>query len=186
MSCNFQIHEELKNMMESTCPFCDRLLVEFHKVVESCCSEQDIETVNGMNICVNCGLVHGYDFTTEYVDFYDNMHRIRKKSVYNRKYRIENVLNDLVFKNGIQMTKNQIDKIYKVFIEINSVLYKVNDGRKRMISIKYIIKQLFKMIGLPYKDINVTKCKRTLKYYKQRCEKIESLIGDKIQSIINK
>ena len=43
MSCNFQIHEELKNMMEATCLFCDRLLVEFHKVVESCCSEQDIE-----------------------------------------------------------------------------------------------------------------------------------------------
>ena len=53
-------------MMESTCPFCDRLLVEFHKVVELCCSEQDIETVNGMNICVNCGLVHGYNYVTEY------------------------------------------------------------------------------------------------------------------------
>ena len=90
MDCNFQIHDELKNMGDSTCPFCDRLLVEFHKVVESCCGEQDTETANGMNICVNCGLVHGYDYVTEYFNFYDNMHRIRRKSVYNRKYRIQN------------------------------------------------------------------------------------------------
>ena len=44
MDCNSQIHDELKNMGQSKCPFCDRLLVEFHKVVESCCSEQDMET----------------------------------------------------------------------------------------------------------------------------------------------
>ena len=54
-----------------------------------------------------------------------------------------------------------------------------------MIGIKFIIMQLFKMLGLPYKDINVTKSKRTLKYYKQYWEKIQSLIGDRIQSIIS-
>ena len=47
------------------------------------------------------------------------------------------------------------------------------------------MKQLFKMLGLPYKDINVTKSKRTLKYYKQYWEKVQSLVGDKIQLIIN-
>ena len=41
------------------------------------------------------------------------------------------------------------------------------------------------MLGLPYKDINVTKSKKTLKYYKQYWEKVQSLIGDRIQSIIN-
>ena len=73
MNCNFQIHDALKNMEESTCPFCDRLLVEFHKVVELCCGEQDIETVNGMNICVNCGLVHSCDYVMEYFNFYDTV-----------------------------------------------------------------------------------------------------------------
>ena len=56
---------------------------------------------------------------------------------------------------------------------------------KRMISVKFIMKQLFKMLGLPYNDINVTKSKKTLKYYKQYWEKVQSLVGDKIQSIIN-
>ena len=35
-----------------------------------------------------------------------------------------------------------------------------------MIGIKYIMKQLFKMLGLPYKDIQVTKSEETLTYYK--------------------
>ena len=53
-----------------------------------------------------------------------------------------------------------------------------------MISIKYVIKKLFKMLGLP-KDINVTKSKRTLTYYEQYWKKVRLLIGDRIQSIIN-
>ena len=137
-----------------------------------------------MNICVNCGLVHGYDYVTEYVNFYDNMHRIQQKSVYRRKYHIENVLDSISNENNIQLTYHQREQIHKVFVEIDSVLHEVNDGHKRMISIKYVIKQLFKMLGLPYKDINVTKSKRTLTYYKQYWKKVQSLIGDRIQSII--
>ena len=138
MNCNSQIHDELKNMMQSTCPFCDRLLVEAHKVVDPCCDKQELETVNGMNICINCGSVHGYDYVPEYFNFYDNMHKIRRKSVYHRKYRIENVLDSIFSDNNIQLTYHKREKIYKVFVEIASVLNKVNDGRKRMISIKYV------------------------------------------------
>ena len=185
MNCNFQIHDELKNMMESTCPFCDQQLVEVVKVVESCCREQDMETVDGMNICINCGLVHGYDYVKEYFDFYDNMYRIRHKSIYHRNYHIENVLDSISSENNIQLTYHLREQIHKVFIEIDSVIHEVNDGRKRMISIKFITMQLFKMLGLPYKDIQVTKSKRTLKYYKKYWEKIQSLKGDRIQSIIN-
>ena len=183
MSCNSQIHDELKNMGESTCPFCDQLLVEVDEVVESCCSEKNMETINGMNTCVNCGLVHGYDYVPEYFNFYENMHKIRQKSVYHRKYHIENVINSI---SNVQLTHNQRNKIYKVLIEINSILHKVNDGRKRMISIRFILIQLFKMLGLPYKDINVTKSKRTLTYYKHYWNKVQPLIGDRIYSIINK
>ena len=79
MDCNSQIHDELKNMGESTCPFCDRLLVEVYEAVESCCSEQNMETIDGTNTCINCGLVDGYNYVAEYFDFYGNLHRIRKK-----------------------------------------------------------------------------------------------------------
>ena len=190
MRCNTQIHDELKSMGEPTCPFCDRLLVEVdeveaEKVIESCCCEQDMENVNGMNVCINCGSVHGYDYVPEHVDFYENMYKIRRKSVYHRKYHIENVLNSICYRNRVQLTYNQRNRIYKVFTEIDSIFHKINDGRKRMIGIKYIMKQLFKMLELPYKDIQVTKSEETLTYYKQYWAKVQLLIGDRIQSIIS-
>ena len=70
MCCNSQIHDELKNMEECKCPFCDQLLVEGDKVAESCCSEPDMANKNCMNVCLNCGSVHGFEFGIEYIDFY--------------------------------------------------------------------------------------------------------------------
>ena len=171
--------------MEPMCPFCDELLVEVNKAAELCCGEEDIEIINGMDTCINCGLVHSYDYVPEYFDFYENLYKMQRKSVYHRKYHIQNVLDSLSFKNDVCLTYKQRKCIHKVFIEIDSVLHKVENGRKRMISIKYIITQLLKMFGLPYKDISVTKSKRTLKYYKQYWKKIQLLIGDRIQSIVN-
>ena len=185
MNCNSQIHDELKNMEECTCPYCDQLLVEVNKVVEPCCGEQELEIIDGMNTCINCGLVHGYCCATESFNFYENLHRIRRKSVYNRKYHIQNVLDSISFNNDVCLTHKQREQIRKLFVKIDSVLHEVENGRKRMISIKYIITQLFKMFGLPYKDISVTKSKRTLKSYEQYWEKIQLLIGDRIQSIVN-
>ena len=138
-----------------------------------------------MNVCINCGLVHGYDYVTECFNFYDYMYGIRRKSVYHRKYHIDNVLYSVCSKNNIQLTYEQREQIHKLFIEIDNVLNKVGDGRKRIVSIKYIITQLFKMLGLPYKDVSVTKSNRTLKSYEKYWEKIQSLIGDRIQSIVN-
>ena len=85
MNCNSVLHDELKNVGEPICPFCDQPLAEVDKAIELCCGEQNMEIVNGMNTCVNCGSVHGYDYVTEYFNFYDNMHKIRKKLVYHRK-----------------------------------------------------------------------------------------------------
>ena len=88
MYCNSVIHDELKNMEECTCPYCDQLLVEVNKAAELCCGEQELEIIDGMNTCINCGLVHGNYYTIESFNFYDKMHLIRRKSVYNRKYHI--------------------------------------------------------------------------------------------------
>ena len=182
MACNSVIHDELKNKSEPMCYFCCQLFVVENKAVELCCSGEEMENIDGMNVCRNCGLVYGYVYVDEKINFYENMYRIRRKSIYNRKYHIDNVLNSI---SEIQFTHHQRKQIHKVFAEINKVLNEINDGRKRIISIKYIIKELFKMLGLPYKDINVTKSKRTLSYYKQFWKRVLSLIGNRIQSIIN-
>ena len=187
MSCNSVIHDELKNTEETTCPFCDKELVDvknFTKPIESCCSKQEIINDNGMNVCKNCGVVKCYDYHKDYIDFNENKYKIRKKSVYIRKYHINSVLNSISSENHIQLTFNQKERIYKVFIEIGGVLEKVNNDRKRMISVKFIIKKLFMMLKLPYKNIQVTKTKKTLEYYEEFWMDVESLIGDKIKSIL--
>ena len=76
MFCDYQIHAGLINDEYILCPFCDKKIGEVEKVVESGCNETDVEK-NGMNICINCGSVHGYDYVPEYFDFYDSMHKIR-------------------------------------------------------------------------------------------------------------
>ena len=38
MFCNYQIHDELKNMNEPLSPFCDHLTAKVNKAVEPCCS----------------------------------------------------------------------------------------------------------------------------------------------------
>ena len=106
--------------------------MKVNEVVEPCCSEQDIEIVNGINTCVNCGLVDGYVFVHEYFDFYDNMNKILRKSIYHRDYHIENVLYSISSEKNIHLTYHQRDKIHKVFVEIDVVFHKVNDGRKRI------------------------------------------------------
>ena len=187
MTCTNEIHNELLKMNELICPFCNKKMIEIYNIksFDSCCSEQDIGNINGMNTCINCGLVDGYVFVNEYFNFHDNIYKIRKKSVYHRKYHIKNVLYSISSKNNIQLTSYQIEQIQKVFVEIDSVLPKVENRGKRIMSIKFIIKQLFEMLELPYKDIYVTKLKKTYKYYKQYWEKVQSLIGDRIQLIIN-
>ena len=63
-------------------------------------------------------------------------------------------MNSIYNENNVQLTYNQRDRIYKVFVEIDSILHEVNDERKRMISIKFIIMQLFKMLRLPSAKIS--------------------------------
>ena len=171
-------------MEESKCPFCDQLLIEGDKDAVSCCNVPDIEHNNGIKVCINCGLVHGYDYFTGYIDFYANMYKIYKKSIYHREYHIQNVLNRICYMNRVELTHYQRDRIYKVFVEIGTILPLVNKSRKRMISVKFIMRRIFKMMGLPYKNIPSSKSKKTLAFYDKYWNSIESIIGDKINSII--
>ena len=86
-------------------------------------------------MCKNCGQVHDYLRADEFVDFCENRHRIRKKSVYHRKYHILNVMNDIAEKNNIQIGYHNRKNILKIFRLIDQISPEVNIGRKRMISV---------------------------------------------------
>ena len=184
MSCNSQIHDELKNMDESVCPFCNQLLIEGNKDDEPCCSEPNVGNKNGMNVCLHCGLVHCCEYVIGYLDFYENMYKIRRKSIYQRKYHIENVMNDICFKNSIDLTYNQRERIFKVFAEISDIIPTINGRRKRLISAKYIIRQLFKLLNIPFECIKITKSRKTLEFYNRYWAKILGLKNAEILHII--
>ena len=158
MNCNLDIHDELINCGELSCPFCDEKLASNEKPKNDlCCDNQDVINKDGMLVCQICGVVQGYNYVKEYVDFYKNRHKFIRKSVYHREYHINNVLLDIKGKYNIEISNSQKNKIDAIFVEIGKNLDKVNDTRKRMISVNFIIRRILKMMGVPYEKIPISK-----------------------------
>ena len=80
MSCNLEIHNELKEEY-CICPFCDKPIDEVNSVLYDC-SENPILIDDKHILCKNCGTIDRTRVVNEYVDFYENRYRIRKKSIY--------------------------------------------------------------------------------------------------------
>ena len=122
----------------------------------------------------------------EYVDFYENRHRIKRKSVYHRKYHILNVINDIAHDNNIQVGYYNREKILRIFRLIDQVIPQVNNfRRRRLISVNFIIKQLFDILGVEYKIIPITQSKNTLRYYENWRERVYSLIKTDISRLVS-
>jgi len=62
-----------------------------------------------------CCTVNDYEVTSEDIDFHENKYRIVKKSIYQRKYHLENVINDLRSKYNLQISVQNLNKIHNVF-----------------------------------------------------------------------
>ena len=83
MNCA-EFHSELIRHGQMECPFCNKKLEETKSIKPRCCDRPNL--INDTHIvCTNCGVVNGYLTANEFVDFYENMYRIRKK------YIIENI-----------------------------------------------------------------------------------------------
>ena len=191
MNCNKELHDELKESGDIVCPFCDQKLEDSNEKPQdrlvkyySCCDNQYIINDDGMLACLSCGVVQGYNYVKEYVNFYENRHRFIRKSVYHREYHINNILLDIEEKYNIKISNCQKHKIDAIYVEIGKVLNEVNGTRKRMISVNFIMRKIFKMMGIPYKNIPISKSKKTLAFCDKYWKHIMLLIGDEIKSII--
>ena len=178
MNCNTEIHSELIKMdyMYRDCPFCDQELQQPSTIYFPCCEKQDMIDNEGINVCRNCGTVNSYDIASEYIDFNENKHRFVKKSVYQRKYHLENVINDIWSKYKLQIPVSDLTKIHRIFKEIDKILPQINGTRKRRIYINFILKQLFEMLNIPHENIPITKSKEALDIYEQYWKKIRDII----------
>ena len=186
MNCNNELHDELKELGDIVCPFCDQKLEDSNEKpkYDECCNDQYIINDDGMLACLSCGIVQGYNYVKEYVDFYKNKHRFIRKSVYHREYHINNILLDIEEKYNIKISNCQKHKIDAIYVEIGKVLNEVNGTRKRMISVNFIMRKIFKMMGIPHKQIPISKSKKTLAFYNKYWASILCLISDRIKDII--
>ena len=142
MLCNNVIHNEILELNNLQCPFCyEKIDEENEKNDEKnqlCCDKIDIINNNKTFVCKNCGRVDRYDFAPVYIDWYDNMYKIRKKSIYQRKYHLENLLLD--FKLSVQ-SKQQLIKDFNMVETVMSTLF----NKKRYIQMKFIIYKLLQI-----------------------------------------
>ena len=107
-----------------------------------------------------------------------------RKSVYHREYHINNTIIDIEQKYNIKISTCQKNKIDAIFCEIGKILYEVNGTRKRMISVNFIMRKIFKMMGIPFENIPISKSKKTLAFCDKYWKHIMLLIGNKIKFII--
>ena len=181
--CNNRIHDELITINQDKCPFCEKLLIHGNNELDKCCLDFEIVDINGFYTCISCGKVNSVIYKSPFFDFYENMYKIVKKSKYIRKYHIENIINNLLVNNGVELTQKQRTQIYKIFELIGFATDQINENRKRIISVKYLLKRIFHMMDIAY-SIPVTRSMRTLNFYDAYWGKIMSIIGDKIKSIL--
>ena len=178
--CSAEIHEGFKDFGES-CPFChEQFENRKSNEREKCCDNAHIILDRGYSVCKNCGQVAGYKVVNEYVNFRENLYRVRTKSVYNRKYHLENIIDDLLAASMIRINYQQRAKIHRIFAEINKILPRINGKRKRIINIKFLLEQILRAMGLEHSPLVCIKSDRTLASYKQYWDSVLDLIGCEI------
>lgn len=81
MNCDDNIHDSIKEEM-NICPFCEQIISLHNKNDnEPCCDSQEMIHDNGSIVCKNCGIVDRYDLIPDYIDFYENIYKFKRKSV---------------------------------------------------------------------------------------------------------
>ena len=198
MICGDEIHVALKEVGVLECLFCRYRFMEEKSIKDDlCCDKRDIINDDGKLVCRSCGIVSGYEFARECVNFYQNRYRFIRKSVYHRKYHIRNKLFEIINKYGILFNCRQREAIERVFEEIGKIVNQVNGQRKRLISVNFIIRKLIIMMverndmmgihnKMNYEEIPISKSKKTLDFYDKYWDQIVEKIGLKIEAIIRR
>ena len=123
MNCNIELQNSFKESGEICCPFCHKQVQQYISLDDQpCCSASDISEVDSRLVCKHRGQITGEKYQTEFIDFYQEMYKIRNKSIYNLKYHIENVITDLIAAHIIQITRAQTNQILGKFNKIQKVL----------------------------------------------------------------
>ena len=119
------------------------------------------ENIDNAIICTHCGLHYGYDYANEFVDFYENMYKIKRKSIYHRKYHIDNTL------AKFNLTRTEKDNFNKYMRNVEQSYNQIDNYKKGMIKLEYIYYKIFQLMKLPDKQqlCRIVKGKSVLNKY---------------------
>ena len=184
--CDDDVHNVLIENYEQNCPFCDKLLFKNNiKFSYKCCETQLLEDINGINVCTNCGIVLNSIFKSNFIDFYENIFKISRKSIYFRKYHVKKIINNLLYEKYVQLSTQQIEKILKIFYLFNKIIKDINSNRTKIININYLLIKILNMMGIEHKII-IKKSKKTICFYNEYWNKILNSIGEEINTILSR
>ena len=80
--CDKEVHELLIQESHINCIFCNKQIQDPGKPKRYFCCDSMRLIKDGSIVCKNCGQVHDYLTADEYIDFYENRHKMKRKSVY--------------------------------------------------------------------------------------------------------
>lgn len=166
MSRNPEIHAEMITMEYVECPFCDLHLQQPSTKHIPCCNKQNMINNEGMNACQSCGTVNSYYVSKDNINFYENKYKIVKKSIYERKYHLENTIIDISNKYKLHISSHDRMKIHQIFKEIDKILPQINGNGKRMINLNFVMKKIFEMLKILCDHTKITKS-QTTDFYEQ-------------------
>ena len=139
-----------------------------------CCKKKSLINNGGEVVCKFCGQVSHYEMVNEeFIDYYKNLYRLRRKTKYQRKYHIKNVLMDKLLQNYIYLTVEETSKLFRIFENVVTLFFRLYPLRKRLIKFNFIFYKIFneeKFEGLPpwqYKIFSVRLSKQAAKKYNE-------------------
>ena len=139
-----------------------------------CCEQKSLINNRGEIVCKFCSQVSHYEMVSEgFINFYENLYRIRRKSKYQRKYHISNVLIDKLLQNHIYLTVEAENKLIRIFSQVVTLFFRLYPSRKRLFKFNFIFYKIFseeKFEGFPqseYKIFSARLSKQTEKKYNQ-------------------
>ena len=146
----------------------------YESISTKCCERKLIINDNGVAVCVFCGQVSHYEMVNEgFIDYYENLYRIRRKLKYQRKYHIKNVLFNKLLQNHIYLTVEATNKLFRIFDQLVTLFFRFYPLRKRLLKFNFIFYKIFsevKFEGFPqsgYKIFLAQLTKQTEKKYNQ-------------------
>ena len=145
--CNKEVYELLIQEGQVNCIFCNRQIQDPGKPRRYFCCDSMRLIKDDFIVCKNCGQVHDEYFSPEYIDFYENRYRMKRKSIYYRKSHIINTMNDVAQKNNIQIGHYNRENILRI-LQLSDRIERPDVGRKRLNSVNFIIKQLFDILRI--------------------------------------